>query len=367
MRAIVVDDEKHVLMRMERLLSQIPEIDFIKCYKNHADVLEHIHEDVVDVAFLDIEMPDMDGLTLSNLLMEQCPNLEVIFVTAHDKYALKAYQTNAIGYLLKPVQLDDIQKQVERLIRHSKPPVANIKSLYFNVFGQFFITTDESKKDILNFRTEKSEELLAFLLVQQGKPIPRDTICDSLWPDMDLYKATRNFHTTAYNIRHALNELGLYDILIRTHNNYSLKQSYLSSDLHTFNTASEEFAKGTAPVSLIERAVGIYNGLYMGNKDYIWSSGVQSYYEQAFEKMALYLANKYIKSNDYNSAENVLNKLLGTNPIQEEACEKLISVSIAYGNKAGAVKTYKAYEKSLIEEIGEKPSQKLFNMVKNLK
>jgi two-component SAPR family response regulator len=366
MRVIVVDDENHVLMRMERLISQIPEIVSIKCFKNPSEALEYIHDNTVDVAFIDIEMPEMDGLALSSLIMEQCPNLEVIFVTAHDEYALKAYQTNAIGYLLKPVLLEDIKKQVERIIRYRKPPVSNIKSLYFNVFGRFFISSDENKKDIISFRTEKSEELLAFLLIQQGKPVSRDMICEKLWPDMDIDRATRNFHTTAYNIRHSLNELGISDMLIRTHNSYSLKQSYLSSDLDLFNTAAVQFSKGNATISVIEKAVSIYSGIYMGDKDYIWSYETQNYYEQVFENMSLFLSDEYIKNRDYNRASNILHKLLDNNPIQEEACEKLMSLNIAYGSKTEALKIYKIYEKKLFDELGEKPSQKLFRMVKGL-
>lgn len=160
MRVIAVDDEAMSLMRLERILKETPNITFAAGYQNPEEALSQQNAVRPDVAFLDVEMPQMSGLVLAERLTESDPNLEIVFVTAHEQYALKAYQQNAIGYLLKPVQPEDVRAQVERVLKYRKEQsVKRPELLRFCVFGAFHVCAEVDVSQVIGFRTEKTAEI----------------------------------------------------------------------------------------------------------------------------------------------------------------------------------------------------------------
>ncbi len=361
MRVITVDDEKMSLMKMERILRDISGVTFVAGYKSPAQALEHQREDAADIAFLDVEMPEMDGLTLSERLMELNPGLEIVFVTAHDKYALAAYQTNAIGYLLKPVQADDVQAQINRVQRYQRPKTEQPGFLYCKTFGAFYVKNEYRETEIMKFRTEKSEELLAFLLSQRGKPVSRDVLCDTLWPDMEIDKATRNFHTTAYNIRHSFHMAGFADVLLRTHDSYRINSACIKSDLDIFDLAERAQTKEEC-LRAMESAADAYDGPYLFNKDYIWVSDYRFYYEQAFERYALCLCNAYMQQRLYEKTQNILTRLLCQNPSSEEAGKLQFRVLSDLGREKEARQFKEKFINKYISDMGIPPAANLFNI-----
>lgn len=119
MRAIIADDEPLALQRIARLLNDT-EIDVIGKAVNGIEVLDLIERLNPDIVFLDIEMPSPNGLEVA----ERIQNLDkppiVIFLTAHSEFALEGYNLSVSGYLLKPVDSDDIAKLLDRLAKESK-------------------------------------------------------------------------------------------------------------------------------------------------------------------------------------------------------------------------------------------------------
>lgn len=100
-RTIVVDDEPAARSRVVRLLSSDPEIRLVAECRNGQEAINTIQQEPVDLVFLDIQMPQMSGFdVISKLGPGQSPF--VVFATAHDRYATKAFDVNAVDYLLKP-------------------------------------------------------------------------------------------------------------------------------------------------------------------------------------------------------------------------------------------------------------------------
>ncbi len=357
-RAIAVDDEKLSLLRIERILKEIPGVRFLEAFQNPVKAVGHEAVLEADVAFLDVEMPEMNGLALSELLMEKNPNLEVVFVTAHERYALQAYQINAIGYLLKPVQFDDIRRHIERVSRYKRIVREQQTAVpHFKVFGQFSLCMQPG--DVAAFRTEKTEELLALLLSQRGKAVSRNYICAVLWPDMTEERAVRNFHTTAYNIRNRFSEYGITDILLRSLDSYRINPARITSELEVFCAALTLPNDISERASTLERAVNVYNGIFMDGKDYVWLVEHQAYYERLFEHFSLNLCSEYEKTQQLNKAADVLRGLLHHNKTSETACARLISLYRRSGRDREAYQAYQSFRHHFLTEFGEDPPASL--------
>jgi two-component system, LytTR family, response regulator len=128
MRALVVDNEVHAREDLEALLRETGEFSWIGECANAIEALQAVKAERPDVLFLDIEMPQIDGFQLLSMLDEEIMPA-VVFVTAYDEFALKAFEENALDYLLKPVQADRLGRAIEKLKRFSgdaAPPAAAV-------------------------------------------------------------------------------------------------------------------------------------------------------------------------------------------------------------------------------------------------
>jgi len=117
MKAIIVDDERLARTELRRLLSPFKEIEIIAEAVNAKDAAEKITQLNPDLIFLDIQMPGKNGFELLEEL-ESTP--EVIFTTAYDEYALKAFEFNALDYLLKPIEPSRLEEAIKRVTTKTK-------------------------------------------------------------------------------------------------------------------------------------------------------------------------------------------------------------------------------------------------------
>jgi len=112
MRAIVIDDERLARKELINLLNQLETVEVVGEAVNVEDAKEKIEQLQPDVIFLDIQMPEKTGFDLLEEL-DQVPH--VIFTTAYDEYALKAFQVNALDYLLKPIEPKRLEEAIQKL------------------------------------------------------------------------------------------------------------------------------------------------------------------------------------------------------------------------------------------------------------
>jgi two-component system LytT family response regulator len=113
MRILIVDDERPARDRLRRLLAQETGIDAIAEARDALDAMQQIAAFAPDALFLDIQMPEVSGLELAASLPAPAPL--IVFATAFDQYALKAFDANAIDYLLKPYDQARLQRALARL------------------------------------------------------------------------------------------------------------------------------------------------------------------------------------------------------------------------------------------------------------
>ncbi|MCB9949110.1 MAG: two-component system response regulator BtsR [Rhodospirillaceae bacterium] len=121
-RALVVDDEPYAREELAGLLARRPDVQVIDACANAIEALAGINRLRPDVVFLDIQMPRITGLELVGML-DPGTMPHIVFVTAYDEYAVRAFESSALDYLLKPVAAERIDKTIARLKqRHAPAP-----------------------------------------------------------------------------------------------------------------------------------------------------------------------------------------------------------------------------------------------------
>ena len=103
-KCAIVDDEPLAVELLASYVKKIPFLELCGKYNNATDALHCITEDAVDLLFLDIQMPELNGLELSKMVPE---NTRIVFTTAFDQYAVDGFRVNALDYLLKPISYAD--------------------------------------------------------------------------------------------------------------------------------------------------------------------------------------------------------------------------------------------------------------------
>lgn len=99
---VIVEDEFPAREELKYFLTKYKEISLEKEFENPIDSLKYLQENKVDVVFLDINMPELDGMSLGKILTKLNPNIKIIFITAYRDYAAEAFEIKAFDYLLKP-------------------------------------------------------------------------------------------------------------------------------------------------------------------------------------------------------------------------------------------------------------------------
>lgn len=223
MIAICVDDEPILLNWLLKIVSASSDIKQAEAFSNELDALCFAKQHPFDIAFLDIELHNMNGLSLAESLRAINPECGIVFCTGHANYAVDAIgRLNVDGYLLKPIDSAAVQKELDRFkLRYQKtvPLLVVDFSSGINIF-------DKNDKP-LHFQRKKTEQLLTILIKQNGESISTRQLCELLWTDsinsQYLYEKNENYLSQLFtDLRHTLEKCEAQDILKKTATGYAL-------------------------------------------------------------------------------------------------------------------------------------------------
>lgn len=156
MRVMAVDDEELALKRLERLIGEIG-IGSIDTFSDPLEALQSATQYRYDVVFLDISMPSMNGLELANRILEREPSTFIVFASAYDEYALEAFASGGMGYLLKPIEFKEIQKVFEKVANFQNTPPLTTKRLLGKRYNKIYLIDIE---DIFYIKADLDEVII---------------------------------------------------------------------------------------------------------------------------------------------------------------------------------------------------------------
>lgn len=157
---IIVDDEPLAVKLLESFVDKTPQLKLERSFTDSVEALAWLREHPVQLAFMDIQMPDMNGMELSHMLPERT---KVIFTTAFKEYAFESYEVSAIDFLLKPIRYNKFIVAVEKAeqwFSHQKETPSTPKTMFLRVDGELRqvnfdnILYVEGMKDYVRFHIE---------------------------------------------------------------------------------------------------------------------------------------------------------------------------------------------------------------------
>lgn len=352
MRVILVDDEPIALELLKLMLSSYEDVEITGAYTEPIEALKNIDKTKPDVVFLDIEMGSMGGLELASVFLDNQSNVEIVFVTAYSQYAIDAFELNAIDYLQKPVQENRMKKTIERLRSKINSPTSLIRGdLRLRCFGDLQILDSCDKP--LTWRTQKAKELFVYLWYK-GEAVSKSLIMDDIFTNKNLEKAGALLHTTVYQLRKNLEKLGYSKGIEYSNDSYCLNVP-IKSDVSELKYTLD---KKHYSEDDIDKILKIYIGDFLEKEEYFWAMDQrQEYSQQVSEKLERYAA-KLLQQDEFpQTIKLILEKLLKIDAYNENAANMRIIYYGKTGNRTELEKFYKAFEKTLLEELDICPAE----------
>ena len=178
MKVIIVDDEPKAIALIASYIAHFSKLEVVATFRNGLKALEFLNSNVVDVVFLDIQMPHLSGLSLSKMIS---PKTSIVFTTAHAEHALESYDVNALDYLLKPISLDRFSKTITKLIHHRAQldvPERNPSDVSKTIFIKSGLETHKVNLDAIEY-IQKDGNYINYV-VNGKKIMGRQSIAEAL-------------------------------------------------------------------------------------------------------------------------------------------------------------------------------------------
>ncbi|MBO4901017.1 MAG: response regulator [Lachnospiraceae bacterium] len=266
MKIICVDDEELILNLTVSMCRELPGIDEVTGYDSAAEALKAVKKDPPDLAILDIDMPEINGIKLAARIKEMHPDTSIIFLTGYSQYAVEAFEMHVSGYLLKPVNKERLAEEVKYALAEKKP--AADKHIVVKTFGEFDVFVDSK---VVSFGRSKAKELLAYLVDRQGGSVTRAEAFSVLYEDSFYDRPMqKQFDVIVRSLKDTLTQYDIADILDIQRGNMRVVPEKFDCDFYRFMEGDID-------------AINSYRGEYMSS--YYWVEETEGYMTAKLDDM----------------------------------------------------------------------------------
>ena len=177
MNVLLVDDEIPSLDELNDAVKDNLASSNIYSFSKAKEAMNFVLDTKIDIAFLDINMRFMNGITMAKKINELYPTCNIIFCTGHSEFALEAFDTYCSNYLLKPIS----KEKVKSSLKHLRYPIEEVKKRFeIKCFGNFDVFCDEKP---IAFKYKKTRELLAYLVDRNGAEVTTQEIMAAIFEE----------------------------------------------------------------------------------------------------------------------------------------------------------------------------------------
>lgn len=261
MKIVAVDDELLAVRLLEDSIRKVCNNAELFVFNDVDDVIACAEKQEIDVAFLDIEMPGMNGLQLAKRLKDINPKINIIFVTGYSEYMKEGIDLRMSGYLFKPVTPEAIKKELENL----RNPIDwdENKKIRIETFGNFAAYVGEYQ---IKFNRRQAKEILAYLIDKRGTGVTYPELASIIFED-GVYDRTaqKNLQVYIVSLAKTLEEYGAKKVLIRTRKEIRIDKNQVDCDFYKFMDGDV-------------RAINSYTGQYLS--EYSWAEFTTGYLDK---------------------------------------------------------------------------------------
>lgn len=200
MKIIVVDDEINDLFSFLSDIIEFKDVEYKFFKDDESEICEYVTNNRTDAAFLDVNMPNVNGLSLAEKLIGLSPDVKIVFITGSnvtEKDLSETVRARTLGFLYKPYDVNMLEKYLLSL-KNVTPRMT------VTMFGAFDCSVNGKT---IAFPSGKSKELFALLLVYNGKNLTMTDAISHLWSETPLDKAKRLYRDAVWKLRRTLNEV----------------------------------------------------------------------------------------------------------------------------------------------------------------
>ena len=266
MNILAVDDEIHALKLLEKSISQVACGATLYICQDERGAIETAKKVKIDIAFLDIHMPEKNGIELAHELKLTNPQINIIFVTGFSEYMKQSIDLRASGYVFKPVTPEAIKTELDNL----RNPIEwnSEKRIKILTFGNFDVFIDGNP---LKFERKQSKEILAYLVDKRGTSATYPELAAMLWEDSE-YDRTQQKNLQVYiaSLVKTLNSVNVRDLILKNRQGILLNTKIVDCDYY-------RFLEGDTKV------INSFTGQYMNA--YSWAEFTTGYLDSALQKM----------------------------------------------------------------------------------
>lgn len=266
MNILAVDDEYFALELMKRALEEVASGATVYLCRDVRSALETATGTRMDVAFLDIHMPEKNGVELARELKLLNPKVNIVFATGFSEYMKEGIDLRMSGYIMKPVTPEAVRIELENLRNPIEwSPEKRIKIL---TFGNFDVFVDGNP---LKFERKQAKEILAYLVDKRGTSATYPELAAMLWEDEE-YDRTKQKNLQVYiaSLVKTLHGVEVRDLILKNRQGILLNTRIVDCDYY-------RFLEGDV------RAINSFTGQYMNA--YSWAEFTVGYLENQKQKI----------------------------------------------------------------------------------
>ena len=266
MNILAVDDEYYALELMKRALEEVAGGATVYLCRDVRGALKVAEENKIDVAFLDIHMPEKNGIELALELKGLNPKVNIVFATGFSEHMKAGIDLRISGYIMKPVTPEDVRTELENL----RNPIewSAEKRIKILTFGNFDVFVDGEP---LKFDRKQAKEILAYLVDKKGTSATYPELAAMLWEDEE-YDRTKQKNLQVYiaSLVKTLNGVNVKDLILKNRQGILVNTRIVDCDYY-------RFLEGDT------RAINSFTGQYMSA--YSWAEFTVGYLENQLQKI----------------------------------------------------------------------------------
>lgn len=266
MNILAVDDEYYALELMKHALQEVAGASTVFLCQDVRAALQTATENQIDVAFLDIHMPEKNGIELARELKDINPKVNIVFATGFSEYMKVGIDLRMSGYIMKPVTPEAVKIELENL----RNPIewSEEKRIKILTFGNFDVFVDGEP---LKFERKQSKEILAYLIDKRGTSATYAELAATLWEDEE-YDRTKQKNLQVYiaSLVKTLHGVGVKDLILKNRQGILVNTKIVDCDYY-------RFLEGDV------RAINTFTGQYMNA--YSWAEFTVGYLENQMQKI----------------------------------------------------------------------------------